>query len=491
MTAKHTRPTKQEKQMRNTAVICSLLLGCCIPYVGFGQGNDTSIESQLAELKAEVALLKAERDTNEKNSQNKQNKKSSDAEKGGYHTSVVSEDIDQDAEDDSTITFPTNRGQIQNFLFSNLHDGSLPFGKMNSSQFGLNILQHRNKYSDKALVFGGYLEADGSVWNGSTIVRANQTGKSETGVNTYQSGKGMYLTTAALYTAANLGRYVTAEMTLLGNEKNTPVISDAFVMFGNLDDYPVYATVGKNRLPIGSFAGGGVWTGSLVQMLFRPNRVTNASVAYFDHGLSANVTLFQTDDHTSDFSSALFYGKQVEQWLFGVNVGYVHDVNGTGNPSFNAATRSGTADKTRIGAINTGATVTYDIYGIGAGWAQTTHTSTVTNNNYAGAWYVRGGLAPELYGRSTNFSLSYHSAYNTNDIPITLSGSPINGYSTQGSDSSGGVKVSGSGVNRMIIAVAQRPFFTENVLIGLEYAYMHMYNHQHSNAWTLDLSVYF
>jgi hypothetical protein len=491
MIAKHTRPTKQEKQMRNTAVICSLLLGCCIPYVGFGQGNDTSIESQLAKLKAEVALLKAERDTNEKNSQNKQNKKSSDAEKGGYHTSVVSEDIDQDAEDDSIITFPTNRGQIQNFLFSNLHEGSLPFGKMNSSQFGLNILQHRNKYSDKALVFGGYLEADGSVWNGSTIVRANQTGKSETGVNTYQSGKGMYLTTAALYTAANLGRYVTAEMTLLGNEKNTPVISDAFVMFGNLDDYPVYATVGKNRLPIGSFAGGGVWTGSLVQMLFRPNRVTNASVAYFDHGLSANVTLFQTDDHTSDFSSALFYGKQVEQWLFGVNVGYVHDVNGTGNPSFNAATRSGTADKTRIGAINTGATVTYDIYGIGAGWAQTTHTSTVTNNNYAGAWYVRGGLAPELYGRSTNFSLSYHGAYNTNDIPITLSGSPINGYSTQGSNSSGGVKVSGSGVNRMIIAAAQRPFFTENVLIGLEYAYMHMYNHQHSNAWTLDLSVYF
>ena len=43
----------------------------------------------------------------------------------------------------------------------------------------------------------------------------------------------------------------------------------------------------------------------------------------------------------------------------------------------------------------------------------------------------------------------------------------------------------------MIIASVQRPFFTDNVLFGLEYAYMHMYNSKHSNAYTLDISIYF
>ena len=117
MAAKHIKNTRPTKQVRNATVLCSLLLGCCFPYVSFAQGSDTSIESQLAELKAEVALLKAERNKNDK--QNERNKQSGEAEKGGYHTSVVFDDIDQDAEDDSTITFPTNRGQIQNFLFSN------------------------------------------------------------------------------------------------------------------------------------------------------------------------------------------------------------------------------------------------------------------------------------------------------------------------------------------------------------------------------------
>jgi hypothetical protein len=108
----------------------------------------------------------------------------------------------------------------------------------------------------------------------------------------------------------------------------------------------------------------------------------------------------------------------------------------------------------------------------------------VTNNGYAGAWYVQAGFSPEIYGRSTNFNISYNGAYNTNNLPITLTGGADKGYKTS-------AIVSGSGVNKMVIASAQRPFFTQNVLIGLEYVYMHMYNSQHTNAYTLDISVYF
>jgi hypothetical protein len=42
-----------------------------------------------------------------------------------------------------------------------------------------------------------------------------------------------------------------------------------------------------------------------------------------------------------------------------------------------------------------------------------------------------------------------------------------------------------------VIASIARPFLTDNVLIGVEYAYMHMYNSQHTNAYTLNLSAYF
>lgn len=434
--------------------------------------DNQSVQSQIAELKKEIAALQASQEALAKSA-------SDDVNAVGTGS----------AEHDEThgVTVPTNMGQIQNFLFSDIHDDVIPLGMLNSSQFALGILKQRNHYSDRALVFGGYLEADPQVWNGSPI--KYDSGKKDNAGNTiydtYQSGKGLPITTATLYTAGNLGHYVTVETSLAADSTDSYKINaqDAFVMFGNLDTFPLYATIGKNRLPLGSFSGGGPWTGSLTQMLFRPGRVNNASLAYYKDGLSSNLTLFQTDDHTSDFVYAAFYGDEVGKWSYGINGGYVYNVNGTGNTSFDSATKTATS-KTRIGAVNFDGSLNYDIYGVGAGWAQATNKSDMTNNGYAGAWYVQAGFSPEIYGRSTNFNISYNGAYNTNNLPITLTGNADKGYKTS-------AIVSGSGVNKMVIASAQRPFFTQNVLIGLEYVYMHMYNSQHTNAYTLDISVYF
>ncbi len=428
--------------------------------------DNQTVQAQIAELKKEIAALQASQEAMAKS-----------APAQTQHGSVESVGTGSDSSDH--VTVPTNMGQIQNFLFSDIHEGVVPMGMLSSSQFALGLLKQRNMYSDRALVFGGYLEADPQVWHGSPIKYGKGTPE-----ETYQSGKGLPITTANLYIAANLGRYVTAETTLAADPSDGYKVNaqDAFVMFGNLDDFPLYATVGKNRLALGSFSGGGPWTGSLTQMLFRPSRVNNVSLAYYKDGLSSNVTLFQTDDHTSNFIYAAFYGGESGKWAYGVNGGYVYNVDGTGNSSFKEATHSGTADKTRIGAVNFDASLNYDIYGVGAGWAQTTNKSDKTNSGYAGAWYVQAGFSPEIYGRSTNFNIAYNGAYNTNDLPITLSGNADKSYSTYGA---------ATGVNKMIVASAQRPFFTENVLIGLEYAYMHMYNNQHTNAYTLDISVYF
>ena len=432
--------------------------------------DNASIHEQLQALKTEVAILQGQIQASRQDN-NTQNE-----------ADVALEDS-ASLEEQSDITVPTNKGQIQNFLFSDIHDEATPLGRLSSTQFALGLLQQRNHYSDKALIFGGYLEINPQIWHGSTIKRPAKGSEATTGTYTYQSGKGIYITTATLYTAANLGRYVTAQLSLSGNEKNTPNVSDALIIFGNLADFPLYATVGKNRIPFGSFSGGGPWTGSLTQMLFRSDRVTNASVAYYQAGLNTNVTLFQTNDHSSDGAYGVSYGGEIDQFSYGINGGYVYNVNGTGNESFKALTDNGTST-TRVGAVNVDLSLTYDMFGVGFGWAQTTNKSDKTNGNYAGAWYFQAGVSQEIYGRSTNFNLAYNGAYNTNSIPITLSGSAINSYTTD-------ITVSGSGVNKMMIASVQRPFFTDNVLFGLEYAYMHMYNHQHANAYTLDISLYF
>ncbi|MFZ9034806.1 MAG: DUF3573 domain-containing protein [Francisellaceae bacterium] len=388
---------------------------------------------------------------------------------------------------EAQITVPTNQGSIQNFLFSDVRDGVTPIGMLSSSQFALGILKQRNMFSDHSLVFGGYLEADAQAWNGSKIQTTTQVDANDPskGYEYYStSGRNIYLTTATLYSVANMGRYVTAELDLSGDQDNTPDVQDAMVIFGNLSDYPVFVTVGKNRPSVGSFAGGGPWTGSLTQMLFRPDHITNASVNFAADGLNTSLAVFGTDDQTTDFSYGAFYGHQVGNWSYGINGGYMYDVNGSGNSSFNDATQASTGDK-RIGAVNFDGSLNYDIYGVGAGWAQSTNKDNLTNNGYAGAWYISAGMSPVIYGRSTNFSISYNGAYNTDNLPVTLSGSAINGYETNDAT------VSGSGVDKMVIASVQRPIFSDNVLLGLEYAYMHMYNSQHTNAYTADLSVYF
>ena len=47
-----------------------------------------------------------------------------------------------------------------------------------------------------------------------------------------------------------------------------------------------------------------------------------------------------------------------------------------------------------------------------------------------------------------------------------------------------------SGIHKQVIIGAQRAYFDNNVLFGPEYAYQYLYNGQHVNTVTLDMSVY-
>jgi len=434
--------------LKKITIICCATLSCSSAFSVEASASD-DIKAQIEDLKQQVATLKQDMEANQS----------------------IHEEITLVPE--SEVMAPMNQGKLSNFLFSTLYEGAKPMGLLPGSQFPLGVLKQRNVYDDYALIFSGYLQANAQYWHGSKInlvTDSNQTKK------TYQSGKAIHLSTASLYTAANIDRYVTGALVLSGNEKTSPNVKNAFVIFGNLDEYPVYATVGKNRIALGSFSGGGPWTLSLTGMLFRPGDATNASIAYYGHGLSTNVSVFQTNEHTTDFSYAAFYQNKLGDLNYSINAGYVYDVNGTGQASFKKAQETGQ----RIGAVNVDVSLNYDIFGLGSGYAQTTNKWVQTNDRYAGAWYVQGWVSPPILSEPTNFSVSYHGAYNTANIPVGLTGSTVSGY-----------KPNDTSVNKMVIASVQRPFLTDNVLIGAEYAYIHMYNSQHTNAYTLNLSAYF
>ena len=95
--------------------------------------SDQSVQAQIAELKKEIAQLQANQ------------------QQAAAQTDTQSS-VSSQGEASKRVTVPTNMGQIQNFLFSDIHDNVIPMGMLNSSQFALGLLKQRNAYNDHALV---------------------------------------------------------------------------------------------------------------------------------------------------------------------------------------------------------------------------------------------------------------------------------------------------------------------------------------------------
>ena len=78
-----------------------------------GNADNQSVQAQIAELKKEIAALQTSQEAMAKS-----------APAQTQHGSVESVGTGSDSTDH--VTVPTNMGQIQNFLFSDIHDGVVP-----------------------------------------------------------------------------------------------------------------------------------------------------------------------------------------------------------------------------------------------------------------------------------------------------------------------------------------------------------------------------
>ncbi|APD50016.1 DUF3573 domain-containing protein [Francisella hispaniensis] len=381
-----------------------------------------------------------------------------------------SSDVDREVDVGNQVKI-TTQGEVS-YVGSFSSNNTVPIGQLPSNLFASSILRQRAFFDDYSIFFGGFIQVDAQIWNGTDITTRSAT--------TFPgNGENIYLTSATLYFLANLGHYVTANLDFVANQNNNYDLQDAFVIFGNLDTTPIFVSVGKYRPSVGSFGGGGPWTTGITANMFRPLRVTNAAINYRGDTSNANFTVFDAKNHAT-FSLAYFDAVSIPNIAqVGFNLGYMHDIRGANN-------RFNFIDK-RVGEFNIDTAINFESIpflpgnlNIGAGWATTTTQSTQFNgrsNAFAGAFTVQAAYTFKLFGSGQNINASYGHSYNADNIPMPLS-------------AGGSFFLAASGIKDQILVSTQRSFFDDNVLIGPEYSWQSLYNGQRMNTLTLDLSVY-
>ncbi|AJC49523.1 membrane protein [Allofrancisella guangzhouensis] len=372
----------------------------------------------------------------------------------------------------------TTQGQVS-YLGSYSGNNTIPIAQISDNLFSSNILGQRDKFDDYSVFFGGYIEADAQTWFGSQIQRIS-------GGDFPATGQNIYLTAAKLYFLSNLGHYVTAQFDFDTSESGDFNLGNALVMFGNLDTSPFFLTVGRNYLSVGTYGGGGPWTRGIIKAFLYPERVTNVSLNYKTDTINTNIAVFGSNDKQANFSTGFFYADSLTEKLSaGFNAGYIYNLAGTGNSTITSFLKSRGRENETIGVINFDGNLSYAAFGgniqVQAGWSATTNAEDFNEsgkNVNAGAWYGGINYALVLAGKGTNFNVTYGQSYNAAKIPMGLS------------NASTAVGKSTFGIRNQLIFSAQRSYFDNNVLFGPEYSYQALYNGEHMNTITLDLSVY-
>ena len=384
------------------------------------------------------------------------------------------------------------------------YGASTMFEAYPTSQVPFYILKNKTHFGDRALVFGGYIEIDGSGFWGDQFTANDNSTQSNTFVSSgnYQNGYNLNVTTANLDVMANINKWIQTYWTFSSMDITTPFIENAFVTFGNLEENPFFLTVGKNRLPMGVWAGGGPWISGITQGYFRPGYFTNAMVGYYEDGFNVNVAAFvpelnvdQGYTNEGNFMISTFYSGKIKDtnFTYGFDAAYLYNFANTGMGANNqevfsdpTCTPTATvscpvelqARQDRNSVINVEGNIGYNELALFAGWTGLTFAKDYTNNSLAGAWYIQPTYSPVVFDQVTVFGVSWGQAYNMNDFFFPTAGLASFGISIKG-------------VQKEFVAFIQRPILTPQVLLGIEFGWLGLYNGGYTNEVTVDLSVYF
>src|SRR5579872_2502465 len=130
------------------------------------------------------------------------------------------------------------------------------FEQFSSATYGLQVMQSKDKFDYKTLVFGGMAEADLQHWQGDSIITAP--------LENYKEGNGLYLTQATIDMLVNINKWgavfisgAGAQLGQGGDSGNYLYYPHAFITLGNLEQFPAYLLFGINYIPFALFSGTG------------------------------------------------------------------------------------------------------------------------------------------------------------------------------------------------------------------------------------------
>ena len=360
-------------------------------------------------------------------------------------------------------------------------------GNSVSSQVPLNLLRGRNRFDDRAFVFGGFFEIDAVQAWGDSFSATTGTSRS---TQDYSSGIALNTTVITFDVMSNITEWLQAYMTISSFDLSSPGMRNAFVTFGNLEESPFFFTVGKNRVPLMSGGGTSPYMAGLNAGYFRPLWRTNALFGYFDHGLNANFAYIQPESSNNDnpnFMASIFYNNTIGQSGIGYSLvlAYLYNIADMGmavdkiavtNPTTGATTISTRQDDNSL--FNTQGTLSYKEYSLLGGWITLLKDKSYTNNGKANSWYIQTIYSPVLWDTKTSFGLTYGRAYNVENFFFPLAGRSGFGLAVQG-------------VEEQIMAYVQRPILSPQVLGAIEFGWFGLYDNQRTAHITLDLNISF
>ncbi|MDC0535003.1 DUF3573 domain-containing protein [Francisellaceae bacterium] len=409
----------------------------------------------------------------------------------GYNIPTLSHEQNH-ALDEKTASNVRNQGSMITEVFDDSDFGiSTTFDAYPSSQVPYSLLKNKTAFGDRALVFGGFIQIDATKNWGSDFSALND-GNIATG--DYRDGMNLNVTTINFDVMANINHWLQTFITISSFDLTDPWIRNAFVTFGNLDESPFFISVGKNRPPLGRFAGGGPLMAGITSGYFQPLWLPNVLFGYSDNGLNTYFSLFVPEvgnngNYANDgsFLYSLFYTGNVPEtdFLYGFNGAFMLNNQNTGmsvnteavlDPVSGNVTFQSRQDANSV--LNFEGFLSYKDIALFTGWAGLTRAKSYTNNSLANAWYVQTTYSPIIYDRVTVFGVSWGQAYNTQEFFFPLAGRAGFGFAVQG-------------VEKEFVAFIQRPFITPQVLLGIEYGWLGLRNSEHTSELTFDISVYF
>lgn len=249
------------------------------------------------------------------------------------------------------------------------------------------------------------------------------------------------------------------------NGETAIIVPQAYLLFGNLANNPVYGFIGRKDINFGQFSSVMNYIQPLNRILFQANGDV-AGVGYSDYGFNAVVSAMNGGNQTgivNRTSMTQFQNLNTTSsgniQNFALNAGYGMTNNGVdwhiGGGLLRGSAFSNNSNQTN-GAWDINGKVSYANFDLLGEFTRTFQQTQ--DNSHVNAWQIAGDYNFPIMGHKSVFSLSYSAE--TGDNKITL----LNLNTSTG-------PTVGSGINMQQYAVGLRSEVLKNVSAGVEYAY--------------------